>query len=153
MIQDAMMHKRHHCNDNYVINLLMMTSQSLWLTHYGIAMSYGITNLSHIGSGNGLMPSGSKPSPEPMLTYHQHHLPKGHSTENAHESNHCNIFQNYRSKIKATSPRWQWVNLLVWYEWVVQRSPRVFHDAVYVRLSPWRHGTRAVIFEAVQLRF
>ena len=24
-----------------------------------------------IGSGNGLLPDGTKPSPEPMLTYHQ----------------------------------------------------------------------------------
>ena len=27
--------------------------------------------LDNIGSGNGLLPDGTKPSPEPMLTYHQ----------------------------------------------------------------------------------
>ena len=30
---------------------------------------YGITV--NIGSGNGLLPDGTKPLPEPMLTYHQ----------------------------------------------------------------------------------
>ena len=29
------------------------------------------TNWVNIGSGNGLLPDGTKPLPEPMLTYHQ----------------------------------------------------------------------------------
>ena len=32
---------------------------------------YGDVNLCYIGSGNGLLPDGNKPLPEPMLTYHQ----------------------------------------------------------------------------------
>ena len=37
------------------------------------------------------------------------YLPKGSSTGNAHESNHNNVFENYTLKIKAMSPRGQWV--------------------------------------------
>ena len=31
----------------------------------------GDMDLVNIGSGNGLLPDGTKPLPEPMLTYHQ----------------------------------------------------------------------------------
>ena len=31
---------------------------------------YGGTGLGHIGPGNGLLPDGTKPLPEPMLAYH-----------------------------------------------------------------------------------
>ena len=32
---------------------------------------YGAIDLGIIGSGNGLLTDGTKPLPEPMLTYHQ----------------------------------------------------------------------------------
>ena len=32
---------------------------------------YGDRDLGNIGSGNGLVPDGTKPLPEPMLIYHQ----------------------------------------------------------------------------------
>ena len=32
-------------------------------------MPYGDIDLVNIGSGNALLPDGTKPSPEPMLTY------------------------------------------------------------------------------------
>ena len=33
---------------------------------------YDDTDRVEIGSGNGLVPDGNKPLPEPMLTYHQY---------------------------------------------------------------------------------
>ena len=40
------------------------------LTHGGLVMPYGDINMVNIGSGNGLLPDGTKPLPEPMLAYH-----------------------------------------------------------------------------------
>ena len=34
-------------------------------------MPYGNIDLGNIGSGNDLLPDGTKPLPEPMVTYHQ----------------------------------------------------------------------------------
>ena len=34
-------------------------------------MPYGDLSLVNIGPGNGLLPDGTKPLPDPMLTYHQ----------------------------------------------------------------------------------
>ena len=39
---------------------------SLWLSDASMSSE----NLVNIGSGNGLLPDGTKPLPEPMLTYH-----------------------------------------------------------------------------------
>ena len=41
------------------------------MTHCGLVMPYGDRDRGNIGSGNGLLPDGTKPLPEPMLTYHQ----------------------------------------------------------------------------------
>ena len=43
------------------------------LTHWGLVTTYGIGDLAlvNIGSGNDLVPDGTKPLPEPMLTDHQ----------------------------------------------------------------------------------
>ena len=38
----------------------------------------------NIGSGNGLLPDGTKPSPEPMLTFYSH---ERNFPENAHDVN------------------------------------------------------------------
>ena len=46
-------------------------STSCKLTHCGLAMHKATRNWVSIGSGNGLLPDGNKPLPEPMLTYHQ----------------------------------------------------------------------------------
>ena len=40
-------------------------------THCGLLMPYGDMDLGNIGSGNGLLPDGTKPLSEQMLTYHQ----------------------------------------------------------------------------------
>ena len=40
------------------------------LTHCGLVMPYVDMCLVNIGLGNGLLPDGTKPLPEPMLTYH-----------------------------------------------------------------------------------
>ena len=44
---------------------------SFALTHCGLVMLYGDRDLVNFGSGNGLLPDGTKPLPEPMLTDHQ----------------------------------------------------------------------------------
>ena len=41
------------------------------LTHCGLVLPFGDSDLVNIDSGNGLVPSGTKPWPEPVLTYHQ----------------------------------------------------------------------------------
>ena len=41
------------------------------LTHCGLVMPYDDIDLVNIGSGNGLLPDGTKPLPEPVLTYHK----------------------------------------------------------------------------------
>ena len=41
------------------------------LTHWSLGMPYGDRDLGQLGSGNGLLPDGTKPLPEPMLTYYQ----------------------------------------------------------------------------------
>ena len=41
------------------------------LTHWGRVTPFGGIDLGQIGSGNGLLPDGTKPLPETMLTYHQ----------------------------------------------------------------------------------
>ena len=41
------------------------------LIYYGIVMPHVDTDQVKIGSGNGLLPYGTKPLPEPMLMYHQ----------------------------------------------------------------------------------
>ena len=40
------------------------------LDHCGLATPYGVGIEVNIGSGNGLLPDGTKPLPKPMLTYH-----------------------------------------------------------------------------------
>ena len=41
------------------------------LTHGGLVTPYGDIDRVNIGSGNGLLPGGTKPLPGPMFTYHQ----------------------------------------------------------------------------------
>ena len=40
-------------------------------THCVLLTSYGSTNMINNGSGNGVLPNGTKPLPEPILTFHQ----------------------------------------------------------------------------------
>ena len=40
-------------------------------TQCGLVMPYSIISLVNLGSSNGLLPDGTKPLPEPMLTNHQ----------------------------------------------------------------------------------
>ena len=68
----------------------------------------------NIGSGNGLLPDGTKPLPEPMLTNHQWSpvtLISGQFHRDASATNHLNLFQNYIADISFKFPRGQWVNL------------------------------------------
>ena len=41
------------------------------LAHYILIILFFFEILVNTGSGNGLLPDGTKPLPEPMLTYHQ----------------------------------------------------------------------------------
>ena len=51
-------HELNHCSD--------MCLEITLLTHCGLVAE----NWVNIGSGNGLLPDGTKPLPEPMLIYH-----------------------------------------------------------------------------------
>ena len=44
--------------------------RTLHLTGYGLVVPYGIINMCQHGSGNGLLPGGTKPLPEPVLISH-----------------------------------------------------------------------------------
>ena len=67
----------------------------------------------NIGSGNGLLPDGTKPLSEPMLTDHQQSpvtfiLGLFHKRCLNHQS--PNLFENCMFKFPLKSPRDQWVN-------------------------------------------
>ena len=49
--------------------ILMSALTEINLTQWGLVTPYGEI-LDNIGSGKGLLPDGTKPLPEPMLTYH-----------------------------------------------------------------------------------
>ena len=51
--------------ENVVCNMSAILFRP-YLTRCGLEMQYV-----NIGSGNGLLPDGTKPLPEPVLTYHQ----------------------------------------------------------------------------------
>ena len=80
------------------------------LTHCGLVMPWiEVSN----GSGNGLVPSGTKPSPEPMLNSHLW----GSMTFTIHNfavsaqaTILCDKFENYTFKLVASLPSGQWVN-------------------------------------------
>ena len=70
----------------------------------------------NIGSGNGLLPDGNKPLPEPMLTDHQWSpvtfiLGQFHNRCLNHQ--HWSPFENYMSKLSFNFPRGQWVNEII----------------------------------------
>ena len=50
--------------------LLAALFMSCPLTHYGPVTPVTIVIVLNFGSGNGLLPDGTKPLPEPMLIYH-----------------------------------------------------------------------------------
>ena len=57
----------------YLIHMVLLCFVLVWLYHqflmiYGNVLPVFWVN---IGSGNGLLPDGTKPLPEPMLTYHK----------------------------------------------------------------------------------
>ena len=47
-----------------------MPSAAHQLTHCGLVTPHSDIDLVIVGSGNGLLPDGIKPLPEPMLTYY-----------------------------------------------------------------------------------
>ena len=87
------------------------------LTHCGLVTHMGTEIWVNIGSGNGLLPDGTKPLPEPMLTDHQW-SPVTFISGQFHKRclNHQSLktVSNYMSKISFKSPRGQWVNHSLW---------------------------------------
>ena len=66
-----------------------------------------------IGSGNGLVPSGTNPLPEPMLTPIKAvlwHPPYSNSTIDVHEVNLQHVQGHYTIKIATTSLKRKYVN-------------------------------------------
>ena len=76
-----------------------------------LVILWDIRSQVNIGSGNGLVPSGTKPLPEPMLTWvliknsHQCIL-----CSNAHYTNHKNLLKIHLYKNGNPFTRGQWVN-------------------------------------------
>ena len=65
-------------------------------------------NYVNIGSGNGLLPDGTKPLPEPMLTYNRWG-PMPFILRRCEDTNQENKIENYGFKMASRSPRGQWV--------------------------------------------
>ena len=104
------------------------------LTYCGLMTLYGTEIWVNIGSGNGLLPDGTKPLPEPMLTYHQ----RGSvalSWEQFHRK--CSRYQfvklvwNYNFKIISTFPRGQWVKYC--------NSLQSISNCMFFSLRCWGH--------------
>ena len=55
-------------------NWQVQTAEYVGLTHCSLLMPYGDIDLGQHWSGNGLLPDGTKPFPEPTLTYHHRNL-------------------------------------------------------------------------------
>ena len=89
--------------------------QGVCLTHCGLGMPYGWHRF-NIGSGNGLLPDGTKPLPKPMLTNHQ--LGQVKITCGQIHKSHQWIRMSLNSLQKyIQTPRDQWVNdffILFW---------------------------------------
>ena len=84
------------------------------LTHCGLVMPYGIIYLCvKIGSGNGLLPDGTKPLPDPMLTWSivQWHSYQSNCTRDTSGIIYYNYLENHLSKIPFKYPMGQWVNV------------------------------------------
>ena len=86
-----------------------------YLTYCGLWWSVAASSIMvNIGSGNGLLPDGTKPLPEPMLTYHlsevQWQSPEGNLTRDTSAISCWKQLENYLDKMSSKSPRVQWVN-------------------------------------------
>ena len=98
--------------DGLIISFIFV----LLILHCGPVGHIAIWICVNMGSGDGLVPDGTKPLPKPMLTSHQ-----WSSVANTWKQFHgkcpsyifCNKFENYTFKITATSPRVQWVNITI----------------------------------------
>ena len=101
--------------------------------HFGLVTPYGKIDLSYHWLGNGLLPDGTKPLPEPMLT--SYHIVLWHSTKcnftaSSQTNIWCNKYENYILEITVSS-LWvnqQWVNCTQPVAWLVHS----------VRLGSWR---------------
>ena len=93
-------------NKSWIYLLFMLPCSEIWVI---------------AGSGNGLLPDGTKPLPETKLTTSNHQWgPVAFTWEqfhlNAQDSSPWDEFENYWFKITATSPRDHWVKELPhWY--------------------------------------
>ena len=103
------------------------------LTHCGLVAPYADIDMGQPGSGNGLLPDGTKPLPEPMLTYHKWGPVKitwgqFHNGRLSHQS--VKLAWKLISVISFKFPRGQWV-----------KASQVHHYHCHVRwwlgLAPW----------------
>ena len=89
---------------------------SKWFTAQGFNSLWPSWPYVNMGSGNGLLPDGTKPLPKPMLTSYQlsslAHTWKQFNGK-CPSNIFCNEFENYTFKITATSPSVQWVNIAI----------------------------------------
>ena len=97
-------------------------------------------NWDNIGSGNGLLPDGTKTFPEPMLINHHERLVAftgGNYSGNAQDMYHKYEFENHHFDITVTSPSDQWVNISV-------RTPLSVIDIdvylIYARTNGWANN-------------
>ena len=67
------------------------------LTHCGLVIPHAIIIWDNVGSGNGLLPDGTKPSPDPLLAYFQYNTLE-HGSVHVHWYRSCsddwNAFEN-----------------------------------------------------------
>ena len=100
-------------NSTVITQIFFVTcDKAMKLTHWGLVTPYGDIDLVNIGSGNGLLPDGTKPLPESMLTYHKYGLvaiTQGlfHIKYLSHQF--LKWAWNARIKISFKSPGGQWV--------------------------------------------
>ena len=97
-----------------------------------------------IGSGNGLLPDGTKPLPEPMLTYHQWspvNLILRNFTRDASTINHQSLFENYISENSFKFTRGHWVKVNLWKQllqmWWISYLHTLSNDVSFPTFHTW----------------
>ena len=86
------------------------------VTYSGLVTPYGDRDLVYIGSGNGLLPGGTKPLPEPMLTGHQWSPLTFISLRTISQEMPQPLINKIclKTKISFKFPRGQWVKVTAW---------------------------------------
>ena len=90
--------------------------RGVMVTYSGLVTPYGDRDLVYIGSGNGLLPGGTKPLPEPMLTGHQWSPVTFISLRTISQEMPQPLINKIclKTKISFKFPRGQWVKVTAW---------------------------------------